>query len=43
MNKIIVGAKVDARAAPIKKFSGFSRMSVNLNLLCFDALLLDNL
>ena len=35
ISKIVARAYVDARAVLWKKFTGFSRMSVMANLLCF--------
>ena len=35
VSKVIAETKVDARVGQQKKFTGFSRMSVMANLLCF--------
>ena len=35
VSKVIVETEVDARVDQQKKFTGFSRMSVMANLLCF--------
>ena len=42
VSKIIARAKVDARAVPLKKSTGFSRRSVTPNLQCVGALLRNN-